>query len=108
MKQKLTFEVELDEKNMPERIHWSQSPEEQHDTKAILISIFDRKSRDTLKMDLWTKDLQLMEMDRLCYYTLCSMADTYFKATNNESLSNDLRAFAQHFGEKTEIIKKQE
>ena len=30
----------------------------------MLLSLFDKDDLDTLKIDLWTKDMQVMEMDR--------------------------------------------
>ncbi len=60
-----------------------------------------------MKLDLWTKDFQTNEMDRFVYHTLRTMADSYFKATKNQKLANDMQRFAQYFGEETEIIPKE-
>ncbi len=104
-KQKIIFEVSLGDDKIPERIDWIQNSNSQ-EAKAILVSIFERNSRETLRMDLWTKDMQMQEMDRLMFYTLRSLADSYHKATNNSELAEDLRNFSTYFGEKTEILKK--
>lgn len=106
MKQKIVFEVELGDNKIPKAITWSQEGNEGVDTKAILISIFERKTKETLRMDLWTQDMEMMEMDRLFYHTMMSMAQTYFNATKNKEMSEDMRNFAKYFGEKTEILKK--
>ena len=76
------------------------------DSKALLLSFFDRQSKDTLKIDLWTVDMQVAEMDRFFFQTLRSLADTYFRATQNKELAADMQRFVQYFGEKTEIIPK--
>lgn len=73
--------------------------------KGMLLSFFEKESLDTLKIDLWTKDMQVVEMDRFFFQTLRALADTYQKATNNNSLANDMQRFVHYFGEKTEIIK---
>ena len=99
--------ITLDDKNIPERIDWQASDLEQnkeHEAKAMMISFFDKDHRDTLKFDLWTKEMQVQEMDRFVYYTLRSLADTYVKATNNNALANQIQKFAQYFGEETEIV----
>ncbi|GIV31319.1 MAG: gliding motility protein GldC [Saprospiraceae bacterium] len=98
--------VTLDEKNYPEAIHWEADDNPSgSDCKAMLLSLFDRNTLDTVKIDLWTKDMQVNEMDRFFFQTLRAMADTYFKATQNRDLAVDMQRFVQYFGEKTEILK---
>lgn len=104
----IKFVVSLDENNIPEIIKWESSDKTQQNNsplKAILISMFEDDTKDTLKLDLWTKEMQIAEMDRFLYHTLRSLCDTYSKATNNHSLANDMRKFVEYFGEKVEIIK---
>jgi gliding motility-associated protein GldC len=76
--------------------------------KAMLLSFFERENKETLKIDLWTHDMQVMEMDRFFYQTLRGMADTYFKATQNQELAVQMQQFVQYFGEKTGIINSKE
>ena len=74
----------------------------------MLLSLFDRDHLDTLKIDLWTKDMQVSEMDRFFYQTFRAMCDTYYRATQNGNMANDMQRFTQYFGEKTEVIPKSE
>ncbi len=106
---RITLHVDLDEHNVPERITWAaddQAGAEPQECKAILLALFDKANKETLKIDLWTKDMQVIEMDRFFFQSLRSMADTYFKATQNTALAKDMQRFVQYFGEKTEIIPK--
>jgi gliding motility-associated protein GldC len=107
----ITLTVGLNAENVPVSIKWfaEDSPDtpEPRDCKAMLLSLFDKSHRDTLKIDLWTTDLQMIEMDRLMYHTLKGLADTYGKATQNRELSREMQAFARYFGEKTEILPKE-
>lgn len=98
--------IHLDDQKIPEKLEWStgQDEENQPEIKAFLLSMFDAETMDTLKIDLWTKNFQVMEMDRFIYQTLRAMADTYHKATKNDSLANDMQNFVRYFGEKTGII----
>ncbi|MEO6188994.1 MAG: gliding motility protein GldC [Saprospiraceae bacterium] len=103
----IKIQVTLDDTNVPDKILWYSSESNnasETEVKAILISIFEEASKDTLKLDLWTKDMQVGEMDRFMYQTLRALCDTYAKATNNEALANDMKHFAQYFGEKVEVI----
>ena len=100
--------VNLDEKNMPTSIDWDADDRPDGDKpiacKAMLLSLFERDTLDTMKIDLWATDMQVHEMDRFFFQTLRGMADTYFKATQNRELAVDMQKFVQYFGEKTGIL----
>lgn len=105
----ITVTVGLDNENKPIEMQWAaqDNGNAQQPCKAVLMSLFDPDTRDTLKIDLWTSDLQVGEMDRMMYHTLRGLADTYFRATNNVKLANNFRGFAEFFGEETGILQKE-
>ena len=103
----IKVDVTLDDENVPEIIEWraDDHPEAKaQECKAMLLAFFDRDSKDTLKIDLWTKEMQVNEMDRFFFQTLRAMADTYYKATNNAEMASHMQRFVQYFGEKTQIL----
>ncbi|MDP4989069.1 MAG: gliding motility protein GldC, partial [Polaribacter sp.] len=69
------------------------------------ISVWDHKQKDTLRMDLWTKDMPIDEMKQFYYQTLVSMADTYERATNDLKMSATMRDFCEYFAEKLDLKK---
>ncbi|MCB0567174.1 MAG: gliding motility protein GldC [Phaeodactylibacter sp.] len=103
--------VGLNDKNVPVKITWEAEDNPNangaQEVKAILLSFFDKETKDTLKIDLWTQDMQVIEMDRFIFQTLRAIADTYFRATQNKELASEMQRFVTYFGEKTEIIPKQ-
>lgn len=104
----ISVEIGLDENNVPETIHWQASDNSKEGLqacKAMLLALFDKEHLDTIKIDLWTKEMQIMEMDRFFYQSLRAMADTYFKATQNREMAVQMQQFVQYFGEKTGTIK---
>ena len=104
-KSKIILEVELNDEKIPVDIKWNASTKDgQESCKAFMPSIFERKSKETLKIDLWTKDMQVMEMDRFFFQTFKSMTETYYKATQNQDMARDMHHFVEYFGEKTGII----
>jgi len=105
---KIEFKVGLDENKIPEKIHWSAQDNniKNEEAKAILVSVWNPESKETLKMDLWTKDMPLDEMRHFFYQTLVSMADTFERATNDEKMSATMRDFCDFFAEKLELKKK--
>jgi len=104
----IKFKVELDENRIPEKLSWDPKDGgiSNEETKAFLISVWDPKKKETLKMDLWTKDMPLDEMKQFFHQTLLSMTDTFYKATNDEKMTATMRDFCQYFAEKLELIKK--
>lgn len=99
--------VGLNESNTPVSIKWHAADsdnQEPQPCKGMLLSLFDKENLETLKIDLWTTDMQVIEMDRFMFQTLRGLADSYFKATQNSQLANDMQRFVQYFGEKTEIL----
>lgn len=111
-KSKIEIHVGLDDQNHPSEITWTSDDHpdgpQVNEAKAMLLAFFDKAYLDTYKIDIWTNELQVVEMDRLMFQTLRALADTYNTATRNTSLANDMQRFVEYFGEQTGIIKKEE
>lgn len=107
-KSKIEFTIGLDENNIPEKLNWSADDGDirNAEAKAMLISVWDNKKKDTLKVDLWTKDMPVDEMKQFFHQTLVSMATTFETATNDEKMSATMRDFCDYFAEKLEIESK--
>ncbi|HPI09083.1 MAG TPA: gliding motility protein GldC [Saprospiraceae bacterium] len=105
----ITIRVGLNAEQVPTKIEWGASDRNNgtlEECKAIAVALFDKDHRDTLRIDLWTKEMQVLEMDRFMYQILRSLSQTYLKATQNKELSEEMAKFAHYFGEKTEIVPK--
>ena len=104
----IKFKIGLDENRVPEEISWTAKEGGINNlaSKAIMLSVWDHKDKDTLRMDLWTKDMPVDEMKQFFHQTLVSMADTFEKATNDDKMSATMRDFCEYFAEKLEITKK--
>ena len=104
----IKFSVGLDENKVPENIEWSASDGGVNHAaaKGMLLSVWDKKQGDTLKIDLWTKDMLADEMKQMVHQTLIGLSDTLARATDDQSAANDIREFAQKLGEKMNLFKK--
>ena len=106
----IVISVGLDEQNVPVNLKWRAEDDPNKNAskecKAMLLSIFDKATKDTMKIDLWTREMQIQEMDRFFFQTFRGMADSYLRATNNKALAEDMQRFAQYFGEQTAILQK--
>ncbi len=101
----IKFVVELDENRVPEKLTWTAQDGgvELEEAKAMLLSIWDSKTKETLRIDLWTKDMPVDEMKIFFHQTLEAMADTFERATQDEKMASTMRDFTDYFAEKLEL-----
>ena len=103
----IAFTVELDENKIPERIRWT-APDggvNNEASKAVMLSVWDHKNKDTLRIDLWTKDMPVDEMKQFFHQTLVSMSNSFERATDDQKMSATMRDFCEYFAEKLELKK---
>lgn len=106
----IKFKISLDENNIPEKLHWTAKDGgvENEEAKAIMLNVWDGKAKETMRIDLWTKDMPVDEMKVFFHQTLVAMADTFQRATADEKMSDTMRDFCDYFAEKLELKKEEE
>ena len=72
--------------------------------KGDAFVIVGSRENNTMKIDLWTKDMTVEEMKQFFHQTLLTMADTFEKATGETLICEDLRDYCYHFAEKMDIL----
>ena len=104
MTSEIKFLIDLDENRVPEKLQWSAEDGgvNQQEAKAIMLSIWDSKEQETLRIDLWTKDMPVDEMKKFFHQTLVAMSDTFQRATDDQQMTKD---FCEYFAEKMELVK---
>ena len=106
-KTKITIDVNLDENNIPEEMRLT-APDggvSDMDTKAMLLSFWDSENQETLKMDLWVKEMPVDQMQLFFHQTLVSLSDTFYRATQDEKMTATMKDFCDYFEEKLELKK---
>lgn len=103
----IRFNIELDENRVPEKLTWSAQDGgvQAEEAKAIMLSIWDSKAKETMRIDLWTKDMPVGEMKIFFHQTLVAMSDTFKRATDDEKMSDTMKDFCDYFAEKLELTK---
>ncbi len=94
-KSEINFTIGLDEKNIPSQIEWSatdQPGDGPSGTRAISLSIWDHEQRNTLRIDLWTKEMPVDEMKRFCIDSLGGLAQSVLSATGDTVMSDEINA----------------
>ena len=103
----IKFLVELDENRVPEKLSWTAQDGgvNAEEAKAMMLSIWDSKAQETLRIDLWTKDMPVDEMKLFFHQTLVAMTDTFKRATDDEKMADTMKDFCDYFAEKLELTK---
>jgi len=102
----ITINVGLNANNLPIRMNWTAPDGDVKDQEArgMLLSMWDPKDKNTMKMDLWTKDMSVEEMKQFFHQTLLTLSDTFEKATGEANICEDLRDYCYHFADKMKIL----
>ncbi len=107
IKSKIELNVELDANRIPEKLFWTAKDGgvTNEEAKAMMLSVWDSKAQETLRIDLWTKDMPVDEMKVFFHQTLVAMTNTFNKATQDEKMTATMKDFCDYFAEKLEIKK---
>jgi len=97
-KSTINFTVELDQKNVPDKIYWEATDKpdpEISETKAICIALWDHLQRNTLRIDLWAKDMPVEDMKRFYIDCIGGLAQSMLTATGDEVMANETHALCE-------------
>ncbi len=101
------IEVELDENHVPQEISWQADDSGSKDAvscRSMILALWDHNKKDTLRLDLWTKDMTVDEM-KIFFSSkpLVTMATLWNVLFADERIAGDMRDFCAYFAEKMEI-----
>ena len=101
-KSKIELTIELDENRVPEKLFWTAQDGgiTNEEAKAMMLSVWDGKTQESLRIDLWTKDMPIDEMKVFFHQTLVAMSNTFNKATQDEKMTATMKDFCDYFAEK--------
>ncbi|AZB20683.1 gliding motility protein GldC [Kaistella haifensis] len=104
-KTQITIDVELDENHVPEKMMWHAQDGgiEKEETKATMISVWDDKKMEALRIDLWTKEMPVDQMKMFLHQILISMSHTYQRATGEEDVAAWMEEIAEEFAQRSAI-----
>ena len=106
-KSRLEFDIELDVNQVPEKITMDSSDSQvELEIKSLMVSAWDSKKRESLTVDLWTKDMMINDMYIMYHQTLHSMASSLERSTGHNKLADALRDYCDFFAEQTNILSK--
>lgn len=103
---KIHITVETDDQHVPSSIVWEADDAQGMDEaqcRAMILSLWDHRNKDTLRLDLWTRTMTVDEMKIFVHRTLLTMADTVEKSIADERIAGDMRDFCEYFADKMGI-----
>jgi gliding motility-associated protein GldC len=91
----IQFTVHLDDNNVPEKIEWdaTEKPESGlSETKAISVNLWDHQQKNTMRIDLWAKDMPVDEMKRFYIDCVGGLSQSVLSSTGDEFIANEMNA----------------
>ncbi|MFM7016948.1 MAG: gliding motility protein GldC [Bacteroidota bacterium] len=104
----IKIQVGLNNEKHPVKIQWSAEDsglDGNKESKAMMLAFWDKIEKSTMRIDLWTTEMSVEEMQFFTYEILRSMADSYERSTSDKDLSKEIREFANKFGKSAKVLK---
>ena len=89
----IKFKVQLDDDNIPETIYWDADEKDESgmsETKSISVALWDERQKNTLRIDLWTKDMPVDEMKRFYIDCIGGISQTIQNSTGDTYMSGEI------------------
>jgi gliding motility-associated protein GldC len=98
-KSSIHFDISLDNENVPEKIEWyaTDANSELQETKSISISLWDDVQKNSMRIDLWTKEMPVDEMKRFYIDCLGGMAQSVLNSTGDEFMAQEMNTLCERF-----------
>jgi gliding motility-associated protein GldC len=103
----INFSIDLDDKNIPEKIQWDATDKPDpglSETKSLSVALWDNHQKNTLRIDLWTKDMPVDEMKRFYIDCLGGLSQSMLNATGDEFMATETQALCEKL---VEYLKKE-
>jgi gliding motility-associated protein GldC len=102
----IVLHVKLDQNNVPIAISWDAEDNEVRgkDARAIMLSLWDPNEDNTLRIDLWTKEMVVDDMKKFIHQSILLMADTLHRSTGEVEMAQSMRDFGSYYAEKLQLI----
>lgn len=102
----ISFKVTVDDNHLPVNIEWeAKDAGERSNSKSVMIALWDTQENNTMRIDLWTKDMSIDEMKKFYIQNVMTLTDTYIRATNDEATAKEVKALFSEIGKKIGVLK---
>jgi len=94
-KSTIQFTIHLDDNNVPEKMEWDATEKPDSglsETKAISINLWDHQQKNTMRIDLWAKDMPVDDMKRFYIDCVGGLSQSVLSSTGDEFIANEMNA----------------
>lgn len=95
----ITLNVTLDENNTPEQMKWSaiDGGVKHQNMDAFFLSTWNKESQESARIDLWTKEMPVDQMQVFVHQTLVGIRESYLRATEDAQMAEAMQQFCDFF-----------
>lgn len=106
----IVLKIKLDDNNVPTKILWDAPDNEVvgKEARSIMLSLWDPEENNTLRIDLWTKEMVVDDMKKFIHQSILLMADTLHRSTGETEMAQTMREFGSYYAEKLQLISPKE
>ena len=99
--------VSTDENKVPTKIMWTAEDGNvnNREAKAMALSMWDDIDVTAMRMDLWTKEMSVEEMQHFVCQTMMTLADTFERATSDTEHAGAIRGFTEELAKRLGVLK---
>ena len=93
----IRLKVGLDTHRNPVRLTWTAEEggiEPDREVKAFFLTTWDKKENNSMRMDLWTTEFMVEEMQAMVFQHLMSLADVVDRSTGDSKSAEEIKTFA--------------
>jgi gliding motility-associated protein GldC len=101
-KSTIQFTVELDQNNVPERILWDATDKPEggsSETKSISIALWDHLQKNTMRIDLWAKDMPVEDMKKFYIDCIGGLSQSVLTSTGDETMVREIQGLCDRLVE---------
>lgn len=101
----IKLKVTIDENQLPQQLTWeAKDGQEGGVCKSVMLALWDEHENNTMRIDLWTKDMSIDEMKKFFHQNIVTLTDTYLRATNDEATVKDIREYMSGLGKRMGVL----
>lgn len=101
----INFKVIVDDNYLPVNIQWeAKDAGEKSESKSVMIALWDAQENNTMRIDLWTKEMSVDEMKKFYIQNIMTLTDTYSRATSDDKTANEVKALFAEIGKKLGVL----
>ncbi len=100
----INIQIELDNNKVAEKIQWEATDAgEQREAKAMILGFWDKHEKNTMRIDLWTKEMTVDEMKFFVHQTLLTLSDSFERSTGDTRMTATMKDFCEYYAEKMNL-----